>query len=40
MEISDVNAILERILFEFPVSQIGINFPKWVDALNKTHRSR
>ncbi|MDD4496188.1 MAG: stage IV sporulation protein A, partial [Eubacteriales bacterium] len=35
MEISDVNAILERILFEFPVSQIGINFPKWVDALNE-----
>ena len=30
----DVNAIMEKVLYEFPVCEIGINFPKWVEALD------
>ncbi len=33
----DINNILERILFEFPISEIGINTPRWVDALENDH---
>jgi stage IV sporulation protein A len=37
MKIEDVNMIMERILFEFPVCEIGINMPKWVDALEEDY---
>lgn len=37
MRIEDINGILERILFEFPVCEIGINLPKWVDALEENY---
>lgn len=37
MRIEDINMIMERILFEFPVSEIGINMPKWVEALEDDH---
>ena len=30
----DVNSIMERVLYEFPICEIGINFPKWVEALD------
>lgn len=33
----DINNILERILYEFPVSQININLPKWVETLDTDH---
>lgn len=33
----DLNDIFARILYEFPVEQININFPKWVDGLNDDH---
>lgn len=29
-----INQILERILFEFPVSSISINFPSWIKSLD------
>lgn len=29
-----INFILERILFEFPVSSISINFPSWIKSLD------
>lgn len=29
-----INLILERILFEFPVSSISINFPSWIKSLD------
>lgn len=29
-----INQILERILFEFPVSSISINFPSWIKTLD------
>lgn len=34
MRIEDINMIMERILFEFPVCEIGINVPKWVETLD------
>ncbi len=34
MRIEDVNDLLERVLFEFPVAEIGIELPRWVDALD------
>jgi len=30
-----INLILERILFEFPVSSIAINFPSWIKSLDE-----
>lgn len=37
MRIEDINAVLEKVLYEFPVSEIGINIPKWVEALEEDH---
>lgn len=34
---SDINNIFEKVLFEFPIEQININFPKWIDVLEETH---
>ena len=34
----DINEIIENILFEFPVSEININMPKWVGELNYEHQ--
>ncbi len=33
----DLNDIFARILYEFPIEQININFPRWVDGLNDEH---
>ncbi len=33
----DINEIIENILFEFPVSEININMPKWIGELNHDH---
>ncbi|MBP5427031.1 MAG: stage IV sporulation protein A [Clostridiales bacterium] len=33
LEIDDINKILENILYEFPVSEIGINIPRWIKTL-------
>lgn len=33
----DINEIIENILFEFPISEININMPKWVGELNYDH---
>jgi stage IV sporulation protein A len=37
MEIDDINAVMEKVLFEFPLREVGINIPKWVEALEKEH---
>lgn len=37
MEKEDVNNLMEKILFEFPIREININLPKWVQALPKEH---
>lgn len=34
---NDINNIIEKVLFEFPVKEIGINMPDWVDVLENTH---
>lgn len=33
----DIKNILENILYEFPINEISINFPKWVDTLEEDH---
>ncbi len=37
MRLEDISDILERVLFEFPVCEIGINMPKWVENLEEQH---
>ena len=33
----DIGTILEKILLEFPISEIAINLPTWIDILNEEH---
>ncbi|MCR4435828.1 MAG: stage IV sporulation protein A [Clostridiales bacterium] len=37
MRIEDVNNIMERILLEFPICEIGINIPRWIEALDEDY---
>ncbi len=37
---SDVTDILRTVLGEFPVTELGISFPSWVDALPMEHELR
>lgn len=37
LNIDDINGIFTRVLYEFPIEQININFPKWVDTLDNAH---
>lgn len=37
MRLEDINALMERILYEFPISEIGINIPKWIDTLEEDY---
>lgn len=37
MNVSDVEAVFERLLFEFPVREITINLPGWVEGLSRDH---
>ena len=37
LEIGDINNILESILYEFPVSEIAINMPRWVSTLENDY---
>ena len=34
---SDINLIFKEVLFEFPVQEININLPGWVEALDPSH---
>ena len=34
---NDIKDILSKILFEFPVKEISINFPKWINSLSISH---
>ena len=34
---NEIKRILAQILFEFPVKEIGIDMPKWVTSLEKSH---
>lgn len=37
MKIEDINGILEKILFEFPVKELNFTLPKWVESLEFDH---
>lgn len=37
LEENDIKKILSQILFEFPVKEICINFPKWINSLSCDH---
>ncbi|MDI6605475.1 MAG: stage IV sporulation protein A [Thermoanaerobacteraceae bacterium] len=37
MEITDIQKILEKVLYEFPIKELNIDFPKWVDVLENDH---
>ncbi len=34
---NDIKYILQRVLYEFPVKEININFPKWINSLSYEH---
>ena len=34
---TDINNILSKILYEFPVNEIDIDLPNWVDTLDDSH---
>ena len=38
MEIGDIENIFEKILFEFPVKEININLPGWMEGLSRKHK--
>jgi len=38
LRIEDINLVLERILYEFPVTEIGINIPAWIETLEDGNR--
>ena len=33
----DINSMFSNLLYEFPIEEISINFPKWLDGLEFTH---
>ncbi len=37
---NDIRRILSRILYEFPVKEININFPRWINTLPIDHKLR
>ena len=38
LDSADINSIIEKILFEFPVNEISVNLPDWVDVLPHDHK--
>ena len=37
LDLEDINDIFGKILYEFPIERMNINFPKWVDGLSDSH---
>lgn len=37
LRIEDISEIFERVLYEFPIREIGFNIPKWVEHLDKDY---
>ena len=37
LSIEDINNMFSKVLYEFPVDQIRIKFPRWVDSLSFEH---
>jgi stage IV sporulation protein A len=40
MSLNDVSQILEELLYEFPVAEVNIELPKWVEELDISHPIR
>ena len=40
LDAEDIRHILELVLYEFPVSEIKIEFPSWISILGEDHRIR
>ncbi len=37
LDLDDINSIFNKILYQFPIERININFPRWVDGLDYEH---
>lgn len=37
LEVNDIKKILSQILYEFPLKEIEVNFPKWINSLPVNH---
>lgn len=37
MEENDIEEVMETILYDFPLTEIRINIPKWVESLERNH---
>ena len=37
LDMEDIDNIFGKILYEFPIEKMNINFPKWVDGLSDSH---
>jgi stage IV sporulation protein A len=37
MKVEDINQLLEKVLYEFPLNEIQFMLPKWVEALENDH---
>lgn len=37
MEEEDIKEVIRAVLFEFPITEIAIDLPEWIDALEDTH---
>ena len=37
LDMEDIEVIFGKILYEFPIEKMNINFPKWVDGLSDSH---
>ena len=37
LSLENINEIFKNILFEFPIEQININFPKWINGISTDH---
>lgn len=37
MRLEDIEQLMERVLVEFPVSEVGINLPRWIETLDEDH---
>ena len=37
LKIEDIHAVIEKVLYEFPVQEIRIDYPKWIETLPLEH---
>lgn len=37
LKAEDIGSILEKVLYEFPIRELKLNFPKWIETLDVSH---